>query len=142
MSEPAPGDSNLELLREGFEAYNRGELGFVMERAAGDIEVHADVGLVNSGTYHGRGPFERWMLEWQEAWSEITLEVRGVEEIGDFILVDIYQRAVGAGSGVPVEMEIVQLFEIRDGAIARFHLYRDRERARAALRELGVDVRA
>jgi ketosteroid isomerase-like protein len=142
MSEAPAEDQNLALLREGMEAYNRGDLSFALGRAADDIEVYAHPELINSGSYRGRAEFERWMLQWQEAWSEITMEVRGVEQFGDFLLIDIYQRATGAASGVPVEMELVQLFEVQDGRIARFHLYPDRERGLAALRELGAGAGA
>ena len=66
--------------------------------------------------------------------GEITLDVRGAEAIGDnHILVDVYQSAIGAASGVPVEMDIFQLIEVREGEIKRFHLYPDRETAMAAL---------
>ena len=131
---------NLQLLREGVAAYNRGDLGFLLERAADDIEVHADPALMNAGTFHGRAGFERWMREWLEAWRETTLDVRGVEEIdGRFLLVDVLQRATGSGSGVEVEMEIWQLVEARDGEISRFHLYAARERAEAALAALQAE---
>ena len=127
-------DENLALLREGIEAYNRGDLSFVIERAGDDIEVYAHPELLNTGTYRGREAFENWMREWQEAWAEITLDVRGVEAIGDnHILVDVCQRAIGAASGVPVEMDIFQLIEVSDGEIKRFHLYPNRETAMAAL---------
>ncbi len=130
-------ERNLALLREGIEAYNRGDLSFVIERAGDDIEVYAHPDLLNTGTYQGREAFESWMREWQEAWREITLDVRGAEAIGDnHLLVDVYQRAVGAASGVPVEMDIFQLIEVRDGEIKRFHLYPDREAALAALEVL------
>jgi ketosteroid isomerase-like protein len=130
-------ERNLELLRRGTEAYNSGDLSFVVELAADDIEVHADAGLVNSGTWQGRDEFQRWMLNWQEAWSEITLDVRNVETAEDrFLLVDVGQRATGAASGIPVEMDIVQLIEAGGGEIKRFHLYTDREQALAALERL------
>jgi len=127
-------ERNLERLRNGIEAYNRGDLSFVYELAADDIEVHVDRNLINTGTYQGRDEFLRWMQNWQDAWRDITLDVRNVEAIGDrHLMVEVWQRAVGAGSGVPVEMDIVQLIEVGGGEIKRFHLYPDRESADAAL---------
>ncbi|MEO8092052.1 MAG: nuclear transport factor 2 family protein [bacterium] len=134
---------NMELLREGTAAYNRGDLSFVLQRAGDDIEVHAHRGLVNAGTYHGREAFEDWMRNWLDAWREITLEVRGVELIGDsFLLVDAWQRGIGQASGIPVEMEITQLIEVRDAEIKRFHLYPNRELAQEALERLREDAQA
>ncbi|MDQ3571286.1 MAG: nuclear transport factor 2 family protein [Actinomycetota bacterium] len=131
------GSENLELLREGTEAFNRGDLAFVVSRAADDIEVHADRGLMNAGDYQGREQFQKWMMEWIEAWREISIDIRKVEEIaGRFLIVEVHQQAVGSESGVPVAMDIVQLIEARDGEIVRFHLYPTREMADAALAKL------
>ena len=92
---------------------------------------------MNSGTYHGLDGFAKWMKEWNEAWSVITIDVTKVEEIeGRFLMVEAHQKAVGSGSGVPVEMDVIQLIEVRDGKIARFNLYPDRAMADAALAEL------
>lgn len=130
-------DRNVALLKQGIDAYNSGDLSFALEQAGDDIEVHTHRDLLNAGTYHGREAFEGWMRNWQDAWSEITLDVRSVEAIGDnYLLVDIWQRAVGAASGVPVEMEIAQLIEVSGGQISRFHLYPNREVALAALEGL------
>lgn len=133
-------EENLALLREGVEAYNRGDLSFVYSRAAEDIEIYADPGLANSGTYHGRDAFERWTQEWLEAWSDFSLDVRAVEEIDErFLVVEVLQRGVGAESGIEVEMKLVQLIEVREGEIARFHLYPGREPAEAALDRLRAE---
>jgi ketosteroid isomerase-like protein len=130
-------ERNLALLREGIEAYNRGDLGFTAQRASDDIEVFAHRDLLNAGSFRGREQFEAWMRDWQEAWREVTLEVRGVEAFGDsYLVVDVWQTGVGAASGVPVEMDIAQLIEIRGGEISRFHLYPDRAGALAALERL------
>ena len=132
-------ERNLELLREGTERYNSGDLSFVIELAADDIEVFAHSGLINSGTYAGRDEFQRWMMSWQEAWAEITIDIRQVETVQDrFLLVEVGQQAVGAGSGVPVEMDIVQLIEVGGGEIRRFHLYPDRASAEATLERLAA----
>jgi ketosteroid isomerase-like protein len=133
-TEAAERERNLELLRRGTEAYNAGDLSFVTELAADDIEVHADPGLINTGDYRGKDEFLRWMQNWSEAWSEVTLEVRSVETADDrFMLVEVFQTGVGSASGVPVEMGLVQLFEIGGGEIKRFHLYPDRTAATATL---------
>ena len=130
-------EEDVALLQEGFDAYNRGDLTFALEHAADDIEVHTDPGLLNSGTYHGRDEFEQWMREWFEAWSEIAIEIGKTEIFDDrFLLVESRQRGVGAGSGVPVEMDLFQLVEVRGGKLARFHLYPDRPRALAAIERL------
>ena len=63
----------------------------------------------------------------------MTAEIVSVEELsGDYLLVEVKQRAVGAGSGVPVEMALFWLFQFADGEVHKFHLYANREAALAA----------
>ena len=52
------------------------------------------------------------------------------------MLVDVWQRGVGAGSGVQVEMDLIQLIEVSDGEITRFHLYPTASSALATLERL------
>ncbi len=129
---------NVVLLHRAIKAYNEGDLTFVFERAADDIEVHAAAGLANAGTYRGRAGFERWVAEWLEAWSDFSLDVLAVREVdGRFLLIDVRQTGVGSASGLEVEMNLTQLVEVQDGQITRFHLYhghRDAERALEPLR--------
>ncbi len=50
------------------------------------------------------------------------------------VIAEVHQEAVGAGSGVPVEMTLYYLFEIRNGRAVRLHMYPDREAALCAVR--------
>ena len=120
----SPERSNVELFQEAIEAYNRGDLSFVYERAADDIEVHSHPALMNTGTWYGRDAFRRWTQEWLEAWSDFSIDVQRVQEIeGRFLVVEVVQHGVGSESGIPVTMDIVQLIDVREGEVARLHLY-------------------
>ena len=116
--------TNVELFQEAIEAYNSGDLSFVYERAADDIEVHSHPALMNTGTWYGRDAFRHWMQEWLEAWSDFSIDIRRVQEIdGRFLIVEVVQHGVGSESGIPVAMDLVQLIDVREGEIARLHLY-------------------
>ena len=85
---------------------------------------------MNTGTYVGHDGYLEMITDWSEAWGSVTAEVVAVEELaGDHLLIEVHQRAVGAGSGVPVEMTIFWLFQFADGEVVRFHLYADRDQA-------------
>ncbi len=134
---PSETERRIRLLREGTEAYNRQDFGWVFEHSAEGIEVHTGNGLVNSGDFRGKDRFRIWMREWQEAWSEMTITIRDVHVFDDrFLLVDVTQTGTGSLSGIETTMEIVQVLEIKDEEIARFHLYPGREQAMAAIAEL------
>src|SRR4051794_10002812 len=138
---------NVELTRLGFEAYNAGDYQALIALLHPAVELHADSELLNGGDYRGHEGFTRWNDEWTEAWEEFTIEPRSLETFGGHvILVDSHQVARGAGSGVPVEMDVFWLFEVADEKVVRMHLYANRERAVEAIerwcaeRESGADT--
>jgi ketosteroid isomerase-like protein len=121
---------NVELTQRGFEAYNSGSYEAVIELLDPEVDLLADHELLNSGSFTGRDGFRRWSAEWLEAWDEFSIEANAVETIGEhFVLVDAHQVARGAGSGIPVEMDVFWAFEVSDGMLVRMHLYASRDRA-------------
>ena len=129
-------DARLALLKEGVDAFNRGDAEPALAIFADDVECLVASDLMNAGTYHGHDGYLRMLTAWGEAWGAVTAEIVAAEELPDgHLLVEIHQRAVGAGSGVPVEMTLFWLFQFIDGVLVRFHLYGDREAAVAAVRE-------
>jgi ketosteroid isomerase-like protein len=128
-------DERLVLLQEGIEAFNRGDTDFTLAIFADNVECHVGPNLVNSGTYMGHDGYLEMIGAWGEAWESITATAIAAEDLeNDHLLVEIHQHAVGAGSGVPVEMTLFWLFRFVDGKVTRFHLYAGREAAVSAAR--------
>jgi ketosteroid isomerase-like protein len=127
-------EANVELVRAGLDAFNRRDHEAVFALLDPEIECHVHPGLMNVGTWHGIDGYQEMMATWGEAWEEIEMTVLGVETPDDrHVIADVQQRAVGAGSGVPVEMTLFFFYEIRDGRALRFHVYPDRAAALAAI---------
>ncbi len=123
-------DERLSLLQEGIDAFNRGEGAPALSLMAEDVQCFVASDLMNQGTYTGHEGYLEMIGAWGEAWETVKAEVLGAEELNnDHLLVEIDQRAVGAGSGVPVQMTIYWLFRFVDGKVTRFHLYGDRAAA-------------
>jgi ketosteroid isomerase-like protein len=126
-------DPNIELVRAGIDAYNRGGVDWVIARLEPDFEVYAAPGLVNAGSYRGADGFAEWMRQWEEAWDDFRIEIERAESIDRTnVLLDVIQRGTGSGSGIEVEMRLYQLHEVEDGRWKRFHIYNSREDALAA----------
>lgn len=125
---------NVELTRRGFDAYNSGDSEALMALLHPDVELLADHELLNSGTFTGHDGFMQWSAEWLEAWEEFRVDANAVEPVGDnFLLVDSHQVARGAGSGIPVEMDVYWALEVEEGSLRRMHLYASRARALEAI---------
>jgi ketosteroid isomerase-like protein len=127
-------NANVDLVYAGMDAFNRGDDEAVRALLDPEIECHVDPALMNGGTWHGVDGYGQMMATWGEAWQEIEMTILGVETPDDrHAIAEVHQRAVGAGSGVPVEMRLAYFYEIRDGRALRFHVYPDRDAALAAI---------
>src|ERR671936_771786 len=89
-----------------------------------DIELTTlaiPLGLDISDSYRGLDGLAQYLREWFEPFSEYRIENLDYIEAGDCVLVPSRQFGVGAGSGAQVELELVTLFELRNGLILRMH---------------------
>jgi ketosteroid isomerase-like protein len=127
-------EANVALVHAGMDAFNRGDDAAMRALLDPEIECHVHPSLLNIGTWHGVEGFETMMSTWQEAWEAVEVTVLSAETPDDrHVIAEVQQRAVGAGSGVPVEMRLFFFYEVRDGRAFRFHIYPDRDAARAAI---------
>jgi ketosteroid isomerase-like protein len=125
---------NGELTRRGFDAYNTGDYEAVVELLHADVELHADHELLNSGSYEGPEGFMQWSAQWLEAWEDFRVDADSIATFGDnWVLVDSHQVARGAGSGIPVEMDVFWALEAVDGKLSRMYLFASRDRALEAI---------
>ncbi len=121
---------NVELVRRGVEAFQRGDLEGLLALTREDFEVFLPQNLPNSGTYVGYDGFRAWLGQWLDAWEDFTVEIVEANPAGArHVVADIRQSGRGKGSGIPVEMEVTYLWEVRGDRFAAMHLYTSREEA-------------
>jgi ketosteroid isomerase-like protein len=133
MSESKRQRENLRIVRDALSAWERGDLEAVRAVVPAEAEITSDAMGVNTGIHRGFDGLFTWTGEWLGAFEDWSQELRTAEPVGArHVLVDVHQSGKGAGSGVPVEMDLVYMFEIADGQLMRFHLYPDIKQARAA----------
>jgi ketosteroid isomerase-like protein len=122
--------TNVELVRRAVEAFQRGDLEGILADARQDFEVFLPSSLPNSGKYVGRDQFFAWLWQWLDAWDQFTVEIAAVDPAGErHVVASMRQSGLGKGSGIPVEMDIAYMWEVREGRLAALHLYASREEA-------------
>ncbi|MFN2612985.1 MAG: nuclear transport factor 2 family protein [Solirubrobacterales bacterium] len=122
--------ANVELTRRAFEAFDPEDAAPILALADQAVEVYMPSDLPNSGTFRGHGGYLEWLGSWLEAWDDFSVEVRGMEPVGErHVVTSAVQTATGKGSGVPVRMEMAYLTEIRDAKVIALHLYLTAEQA-------------
>ena len=122
---------NAELAVEAFDRWLDGNVEGTLELLDPEVEIYVPVELANTGTYRGHEEFLRWTADWDEAWTNYEMTVNEISPLGErHVVSSITQRAEGAGSGIPVEMDLTWLTEVRNGKVVAVHLYATEEQAR------------
>jgi hypothetical protein len=89
---------------------------------------------MSDSTWHGLEGFAEMSAAWAEAWGQNVYEIVDVETPdNDHVIAEIHQDAIGAQSGVPVELTVFYMLEFADDRVVRFHVYPSREAALTAI---------
>ena len=82
--------------------------------------------------YEGREGWMEFMRTWTEDF-EWSIEIEELVDLGDGrVIVDTCQRAVGKGSGVPVELHMGAIWTVKDGQVVCAENFLEPSEARAA----------
>jgi hypothetical protein len=112
----------LEIARSGYEAWNRGDIGWFERNTTEDIEVLPVAGLFPDLEDVYRG-FEGWTRFWdvfRDAWSSIDVDVQHLEQLTDDDLFGLVRfEGIGRGSGVEASLTFTHWLSFRDGKLAR-----------------------
>jgi ketosteroid isomerase-like protein len=121
---------DVEVVRELYEAYNRGDY----ERAEGmlhaDVELHQWGAAPDADVYRGRDEFARGIMRWVSSF-EVGFQYLPEELIdgGERVLAKVLLRGRGRESGVEL---IWQVWEVRDQQPFSCAVYSDETAAREA----------
>jgi ketosteroid isomerase-like protein len=118
----------IQNIREGYEAFNRGDFDAAAEHLHPDIQFQrvADVEASLVGREAVRENME------PDVWERQTLEVHRFEAVGESIVVDATFHAEGAGSGIELTQVGYHLWRVRNGKAVEFRFFLDRDEAVAA----------
>lgn len=115
---------NVERARSLLDAFQRGDLEAARDFIDPRSEVTSDPVGINTGTYRGYDGYMTWLGQWLEAWEGFEIEIEAMVPVGErHVVVDVHQSGRGRLSGVPVDQQLGQMWEIVDGKVMAFHLY-------------------
>ena len=120
---------NVELLKRGYEAFNRGDLDAVFELLDPEIEWVNDERVPFAGTYRGHDELRALLRDQQEVFDQLTMEPYEFFETGDHVVVFVRVRARGEASGAALEITIGHLWTISNGKGVRWQGFPEREKA-------------
>jgi SnoaL-like domain len=92
-----------------------------------DPELEAAAVWLGEGrTYRGLDGFRRLWLDWLEPWATYRVQLEGIIEEGDRLVVLIRDRGRAHGSDAEVELVSGSVWTVRGGRIARVEFYANR----------------
>jgi ketosteroid isomerase-like protein len=126
---------NVEILRDAYEALNRGEVDAALSVLEPDAEWQEHSDLPEADVYRGREVIRTFLCSYLDSWEEFRQETEDLVDAGDRVAVILHMAAKGKGSGIEVEGRYAHLWTMRNGKGVRVDAYADPADALAALRE-------
>lgn len=129
----AMSQEDIETLRAGYEALNRGDLSGAFQHVHPDFELST----TEAGEYRGLAAARRFVEGLMEPFDETVWEPVEFFDRGDHIVVLVHFRVRPRGSDAVVENQVGHLWTVQDGKAVRLQTFARREDvlAAAGLRE-------
>jgi uncharacterized protein len=129
---------NLEVVRNAFDAFTRGDTDGVLQLCHEDISITQPPELpgVSRQQRGHTGVLEAFSI-WPEQWDDYYIEILRTADSGDYVVVTARTGGRGKQSGVEVKMEFAFVFTVRDQKIVELQIFMREDEAleAAGLRE-------
>jgi ketosteroid isomerase-like protein len=119
---------NVQVARRYIEAINtrdRDALGRLVHR---DFELH-NPWTPGGGIFRGIEAIEQFANEFGDSWEKFTIEEQQIIEAGETVVMLGHAHAMGAASRVTLDSPIGHVHTVRDGKLARTHVFLDHAQA-------------
>lgn len=111
MTEP-----NVGLLRGHYDAWNRGDLQWVLDHCTPDCEFRTARILPDTeSSYRGHEGIARFWRTWRDPWESLQIKVERIEPVGDDRVLALLRFRGRAGDGLEASLEYGHLCTMEDG---------------------------
>jgi ketosteroid isomerase-like protein len=116
---------NVEIVRAGFAAHNRGDIDSLVEIYDPDVVFET----LLLGTHHGKEAIRRLFEENQSNQSDYRVEPVEMIDSGDKVVTVVEFGGAGPVSGIALADRIVFVHTFKDGLVVREQTFSNREDA-------------
>jgi ketosteroid isomerase-like protein len=122
---------NVDLVRQGMQAWSRGDIDATLALIDPQIvwrPVTAWPGIQRE--YRGHAGVRRFWDAFRDPWEEITMEADEISELDEHrVLTRSHFRGRGRASGVTTEARLYTVWTLQTGKLVRFESFTDEEAA-------------
>lgn len=136
---------NTKIVQEVYAAFLRGDIQGVLELMTDDVEwvIPGPVGILPAaGTYKGKDGVVKFFAVLNESEQVEVFEPKEFIAQADKVVATVNYRGRPMATNIPVEDELVHIFTLRDGKIARLREYFDTVRFVEAHTAMKIGARA
>jgi ketosteroid isomerase-like protein len=122
---------NVETVREGYEAFNRGDVEWMIAQLDPEIVWEDATEVPGSSSYRGTREVRGYLESFAQQWDEIRFEPEEILDAGEQVVALVRIVARGRASGAQVDARLAHLYELREGRgmrVLRVRTFFDRER--------------
>ena len=114
-------EENVELAREGLEAFNRGDRDAWFQLHAPELEFHADPEWPEARFLRGREPVWDFLTSMNDAWEQSDGKIVDLIDPGDDkFAIRLKRPVVGKVSGIADVLDQWCVFTVRRGQLFRY----------------------
>jgi ketosteroid isomerase-like protein len=124
--------ADIEVVRESHEAFRRRDLDAFLSYMDPELEFRSLI-LEVQGVYRGHEGAREWWDDVLAVFPEWSPRAEDAREIGDSIVVRVRSEGRGTGSGIPLERDIWQVVQVRDGRLRSWAFFRTEAEALQAV---------
>ena len=120
------GEQSVEVVKGMYEAFGRGDVSAVLGAMADDIEWYEADGMPYGGLHHGPEAVAQKVFGPQiEDVPDFAVTPEEFVVSGDTVAVVARYTGSGKSTGKQLDLQVVHIFDVRDGMIARFRQFVD-----------------
>lgn len=117
---------NLQVVKEGYAAFSRGDIAGLLEKFSQDIEWHIPgTGLPLAGTYRGHDGVAQFFQKLAQEAEILDFQPREFVADGDRVLVIGSERVKVRATNRTVDLDWIMSFTLRNGKVTNFREYTD-----------------
>lgn len=113
-----PGE-NVETVARIYRGWERGDFTVGVSAFDENAVLILDPEMPDAGMYVGPDRIRDYMKGFLDAWKSLTIAAESLEDIGDDVLVKVWQSGVGRDSGAEVAFGYFQLWTFHGGKVTR-----------------------
>ena len=116
-----------------FDDFNRGDFDAALAKIHADVDWGSPPDMPDiDEPWQGQEALYKGIERFMLAWEELTTHIDELREEGDVVVLDTHWVGRSKGTGIEVQQRMAQVYELRDGKVARVRQFRTFGEALAA----------